>query len=237
MAHYVQIPKDLNDIKQKFMFNLTKRQVVSFGIGFAVGVPLFFLTRNTIGLSGGIIFMGCCAAPALICGLYKRNGMYFEQVIKTDLEKLLDDLNSKNERLFHINISIRNYARNKKDLKLQLELLKRICQKNNCTLMSCDYLQEDYLTSTLPLEVNNILVSREMHTSGVAIFVPFTTQELFQHNGTYYGLNTCFDIKELCRKLKLQDELAVMDGGKYLKSNKKATKKIFDRFILINITL
>ena len=50
----------------------------------------------------------------------------------TDLEKLLDDLNSKNERLFHISITIRNYARNKKDLGLQLELLKRICQKNNC---------------------------------------------------------------------------------------------------------
>lgn len=82
MAHYVQIPKDLNDIKQKFIFNLTKRQVVSFGIGFAAGVPLFFLTRNIIGLSGGIILMGCCAAPALICGLYQRNGMYFEQVIK-----------------------------------------------------------------------------------------------------------------------------------------------------------
>ena len=39
MAHYVQIPKDLNDIKQKFMFNLTKRQVVSFSIGFVAGVP------------------------------------------------------------------------------------------------------------------------------------------------------------------------------------------------------
>lgn len=82
MAHYVQIPKDLNDIKQKFMFNLTKRQVVSFSIGFVAGVPLFFLTKNIIGLSGGIILMGCCAAPALICGLYQRNGMYFEQVIK-----------------------------------------------------------------------------------------------------------------------------------------------------------
>lgn len=81
MAHYVQIPKDLNDIKQKFMFNLTKRQVVSFGIGFAAGVPLFFLTRGFLGLSGGIILMGCCAAPALICGLYQRNGIYFEQVI------------------------------------------------------------------------------------------------------------------------------------------------------------
>ena len=46
MAHYVQIPKDLNDIKQKFMFGLTKRQVVSFGIGGVLGIPLFFLTRS-----------------------------------------------------------------------------------------------------------------------------------------------------------------------------------------------
>ena len=44
MAHYVQIPKDLNDIKQKFMFGLTKRQVVSFGIGGVMGIPLFFLS-------------------------------------------------------------------------------------------------------------------------------------------------------------------------------------------------
>ena len=108
----------------------------------------------------------------------------------TDLEKLLDDLNSKNERLFHISITIRNYARNKKDLGLQLELLKRICQKNNCTLMPCDYLQEHYLSSSLPLGVNKIQVSREMHTSGIAIFVPFTTQELFQGGeALYYGLN------------------------------------------------
>ena len=74
------------------------------------------------------------------------------------------------ERLFHISITIRNYAKNKKDLGLQLELLKRICQKNNCTLMPCDYLQEDYLSSSLPLGINKIQVSREMHTSGIAIF-------------------------------------------------------------------
>ena len=64
MAHYVQIPKDLNDIKQKFMFGLTKRQVVSFGIGGVLGIPLFFLTRSTLG------------------GLYKKNGIFFEQTIK-----------------------------------------------------------------------------------------------------------------------------------------------------------
>lgn len=82
MAHYVQIPKDLNDIKQKFMFNLTKRQIISFGIGFLTGIPIFFLTRKFVGLSGGIMIMGCCASPALICGLYRKNGIFFEQVIK-----------------------------------------------------------------------------------------------------------------------------------------------------------
>ncbi len=82
MAHYVQIPKDLNDIKQKFMFGLTKRQVVSFGIGGAMGIPLFFLTRGALGVSGAIFAMGAVAAPALICGLYKKNGIFFEQVVK-----------------------------------------------------------------------------------------------------------------------------------------------------------
>ncbi len=108
-----------------------------------------------------------------------------------DIEKLLGDLNSKNERLFHISISIRSYTKSKKDLKLQSETLKRICQKNNCLMFPYDYRQEQTLVSTLPLCYNEIPVSREMHTSGIAIFVPFTTNELFQYGqATYYGINS-----------------------------------------------
>jgi type IV secretory pathway VirB4 component len=149
----------------------------------------------------------------------------------TDLEKLLDDLNSKNERLFHINISIRNYARNKKDLKLQLELLKRICQKNNCTLMNCDYLQEDYLTSTLPLGVNRILVSREMHTSGVAIFVPFTTQELFQSDGTYYGLNTVSGNMIMANRSNLKNPNGLILGTPGSGKSFSVKREILDSFL------
>lgn len=65
-----------------------------------------------------------------------------------DIEKLLADLNSKNERLFHISISIRNYAKSRNDLKLQAETLKRICQKNNCTIFPYDYRQEQTFVST-----------------------------------------------------------------------------------------
>ena len=149
----------------------------------------------------------------------------------TDLEKLLDDLNSKNERLFHISITIRNYARNKKDLGLQLELLKRICQKNNCTLMPCDYLQEDYLSSSLPLGVNKIQVSREMHTSGIAIFVPFTTQELFQVGGTYYGLNTVSGNMIMANRSRLKNPNGLILGTPGSGKSFSVKREILDSFL------
>ncbi|MFR1581580.1 MAG: hypothetical protein ACLST1_06095 [[Eubacterium] siraeum] len=74
--------------------------------------------------------------------------MYIE-----DIEKLLGDLNSKNERLFHISISLRAYAKSKKELKLLSEMLKRTCQKNNCIMFPYDYRQEQTLVSTLPLDI------------------------------------------------------------------------------------
>ena len=82
MAHYVSIPKDLNDIKEKFIMGLTKRQVLCFGIGLALGAPAFFLTRNALGMSGAIFTMGAVAAPAILCGLYRKNGVFLEKQIK-----------------------------------------------------------------------------------------------------------------------------------------------------------
>ena len=64
MAHYVPIPKDLNDIKEKFIMGFTKRQVICFGIGLVLGAPVYFLTRASIGMSGAIFAMGAVAAPA-----------------------------------------------------------------------------------------------------------------------------------------------------------------------------
>lgn len=78
----VRVPKDLNDIKPKFIFGLTKRQVISFGTGFILGIPAFFLLKERAGLTAGIIAMGCCAAPAVMCGLYKVNGVYFDRYVR-----------------------------------------------------------------------------------------------------------------------------------------------------------
>ena len=66
MAHYVQIPKDLNDIKEKFIMGFTKRQVICFGIGLLIGAPVFFVARSYVGMSTAIMAMGVTAAPAIL---------------------------------------------------------------------------------------------------------------------------------------------------------------------------
>ena len=82
MAHYVQIPKDLNDIKEKVIMGFTKRQVICFGIGLVVGAPVFFLTKNSLGMSGAVFAMGAVSAPAILFGLYKKNGVFLEKQVK-----------------------------------------------------------------------------------------------------------------------------------------------------------
>lgn len=102
---------------------------------------------------------------------------------------MLEELNSKNERLFEITVTIRNYSMTKNQASLQLETLSRITQKNNCKLISLDYLQEQALASSLPLGYNAVPIVRDLPTSSVAVFIPFSTQEIFQPSGCYYGLN------------------------------------------------
>ena len=114
------------------------------------------------------------------------------QMYIDDIEVLLNDLNSKDEKLFTISISIRCYAKNKKEMKLQADAIKRIVNKHNCTFFTYDFRQEQTLMSTLPIGYNDIPVERKMHTSGICGFVPFTTRELFslEEGATYYGTNT-----------------------------------------------
>lgn len=85
--HFVKIPKDLSLIKQKFIFGLTKRQAICFGIGLALGLATFFLVKFLIGnLSISIFAMGIIAGPAIFCGLYEKNGIHLEQQVKLMFE-------------------------------------------------------------------------------------------------------------------------------------------------------
>ena len=126
-----------------------------------------------------------------------RSG-YDMDIIPSDLatyggeaKKLLEDLQSRNERMFLITFLMLNTAQNKKQLNLNVKQAQSIAQQHNCQLIPLDFQQEGGMVSCLPLGYNKIGIQRGLTTSSTAIFVPFTTQELFQtgKEALYCGLN------------------------------------------------
>ena len=126
-----------------------------------------------------------------------RSG-YDMDIIPSDLatygseaKKLLQDLQSRNERMFLLTFLVINTADTKPQLRINWLQASSIAQKYNCALTKLDFRQEEGMMSSLPLGLNQIEIQRGLTTSSVAIFVPFTTQELFQtgKEALYCGIN------------------------------------------------
>ena len=109
----------------------------------------------------------------------------------TEAKKLLQDLQNRNERMFLLTFIVINTAGSKRQLDNNVFQAASIAQKYNCHLTRLDFRQEEGFMSSLPLGLNQIEVQRGLTTSSVAIFIPFTTQELFQDGkeALYCGLN------------------------------------------------
>ena len=122
---------------------------------------------------------------------------YDMDIIPTDLatygeeaQNLLQDLQSRNERMFLVTVLVQNIAPKRQKLFSDIMAASGIAQKYNCALKRLDYQQEQGLMSSLALGQNQIEIQRGLTTSSTAIFVPFTTCELFQDwQALYYGLN------------------------------------------------
>ena len=109
----------------------------------------------------------------------------------TEAKKLLQDLQSRNERMFLLTFIVVNTAGSRQQIDNNVFQAASIAQKYNCQLTRLDFRQEEGLMSSLPLGLNQIEIQRGLTTSSVAIFIPFTTQELFQDGkeALYCGLN------------------------------------------------
>lgn len=109
----------------------------------------------------------------------------------SEAKKLLQDLQSRNERMFLVTFLVLNTADTQRQLNNNIFQASSIAQKYNCQLTRLDFQQEEGLMSSLPLGLNQVEIQRGLTTSSVAIFVPFTTQELFQtgREALYYGIN------------------------------------------------
>lgn len=107
-----------------------------------------------------------------------------------EAQTLLNSLQSRDERMFLATVLILNLAPTRGQLENDIFQAAGVAQKHNCTLKRLDWQQEQGLMSSLPLGLNQIEIQRGLTTSSLAIFVPFTTEELFMSGeALYYGIN------------------------------------------------
>ena len=153
-----------------------------------------------------------------------------------DAKALLKELQSQNERMFLLTFLIMNTGKSKQELENNVFQAVSIAQKHNCNLIRLDYQQEQGLMSTLPLANNMIEIQRGMTTSSTAIFVPFTTQELFQNGkeALYYGLNALSNNMIMVDRKKLKNPNALILGTPGSGKSFSAKREIANTFLVTN---
>ena len=151
-----------------------------------------------------------------------------------DAKALLKELQSQNERMFLLTFLVMNTGRTKQELENNVFQAASIAQKHNCNLVRLDYQQEQGLMSTLPLASNLIEIQRGMTTSSTAIFVPFTTQELFQNGkeALYYGLNALSNNMIMVDRKKLKNPNALILGTPGSGKSFSAKREIANAFLV-----
>lgn len=168
-----------------------------------------------------------------------RSG-YDMDIIPSDLatyggeaKDLLRDLQSRNERMFLLTFLVANLADDKQHLDNQIFQAAGVAQKANCALVRLDYQQEAGLMSSLPLGVNQIAIDRGLTTSSTSIFVPFTTQELFQNGeALYYGLNALSNNMILADRKKLKNPNGLILGTPGSGKSFSAKREITNVFLV-----
>ncbi|MFR8027727.1 VirB4-like conjugal transfer ATPase, CD1110 family [Eisenbergiella massiliensis] len=151
-----------------------------------------------------------------------------------DAKALLKELQSQNERMFLITFLVMNTGRTEQELENNVFQAQSIAQKHNCNLRRLDYQQEQGLMSSLPLAQNLIEIQRALTTSSTAIFVPFTTQELFQDEpgALYYGLNALSNNLIMVDRKKLKNPNGLILGTPGSGKSFSAKREITNAFLV-----
>ena len=152
----------------------------------------------------------------------------------TEAKNLLKELQSRNERMFLLTFLLVNTADTKQQLDNNVFQASSIAQKYNCQLVRLDYLQEEGLMSSLPLGFNQVEIQRSLTTSSTAIFIPFTTQELFQSGGEalYYGLNALSSNLIMVDRKKLKNPNGLILGTPGSGKSFSAKREITNAFLI-----
>ncbi|MCD8216581.1 MAG: ATP-binding protein [Clostridiales bacterium] len=150
-----------------------------------------------------------------------------------DAKALLKELQSQNERMFLVTFLVLSTGRTEQELETNIFALSSLAQQNTCALRRLDFRQEQGLMSSLPLADNQVCIERGLTSSATGIWIPFTTQELFQEGpgALYYGLNAISNNLIMADRLRLKNPNGLILGTPGSGKSFAAKREITNAFL------
>ena len=141
----------------------------------------------------------------------------FSAIIPYDLElqrneskEFLDDLTTRDQRMFLTVLTIVHTANSKKELDEDTESILMVCRKHLCQLGILKFQQLDGLSTAIPFGVCNINAKRTLITESLAVLNPFKVQEVNHENGIYYGQNI------ISKNMIIADRRQLLNGNSFI---------------------
>ena len=151
----------------------------------------------------------------------------------TEAKNLLSELQNHDEKMFLVTILFMNMSKSKGKLDNTVFTLKSIANRHNCSLKNLNYRQEQGLVASLPLGINEVEIERGLTTSAAAIFIPFTTEELFiKGESLYYGLNALSRNIIMADRKKLKNPNGLILGTPGSGKSFAAKREITNAFLI-----
>ena len=167
-----------------------------------------------------------------------RSG-YSAELISSELSnaqdeanRVMEDITTRNQKMFLVSLTCVVFADDIEELKKLTDTLQTVVSKHLCQLKTLSFQQEYGFNTTLPLANNKLYVQRLLTTESASVFMPFSTQELVQEGGMYYGLNAVSHNLILFNRLKSNNANGVILGtpgsGKSFSAKREMTNVILN---------
>lgn len=163
---------------------------------------------------------------------------YSAELISPDLQKaqeeamsLLEDMTSRNQKMFFLSMAITVFADSKEDLNRITQSVLVTAQKHLCSIKKLSYQQEQGMATSLPLGINKLAIKRLLPTEAASLFLPFSSQELAQENGIYYGLNAISKNLILFDRTASKNSNGIILGTSGSGKSFSAKREIFNVFL------
>jgi type IV secretory pathway VirB4 component len=168
----------------------------------------------------------------------KRAGLnlnpYIPYELKTTLSEaneLLDSIQNKNKKMFYVGVYINILGTDIESLDERTSKIQSICRKHLVTCTTMTYQQEDGLASVLPVGRDKVDIKRALLTDSTSVFMPFSSQEIVQEGGFYYGINKVSKSMIILNRKTMENP-----AGFYL-GKPRSGKSFKSKFEIVNILL